>query len=116
MSCRLCCFGYFPRCTAEKFGKIARLPADVGWEDEPFHRPAAVRVFGKPGNTLVEFGQSVGQFDHRSDRRDAGGFLLGLHGGCVQPVDRAAEAVAVLPPQACSQAGVQRILWLGVTA
>lgn len=115
MSCRLGCFGHFPRCAAEQFGKVAHLLADVGWEDKPFQRPAAVRVFGNLSDALVEFGQSVGQFDHRSDRREAGGFALGLYGGCVQPVDCAAEAVAVLPPQTRAQAGIQRILLLAVT-
>ena len=107
MSRRLRCFGYFPRCAAEQFGKVTHLLANIGGENKPFQRPAAVGVFGNVGGTLVEFRQSVGQFDHRRDRRDAGGFLLGLHGGCVQPVDRAAETVAVLTPQACSQAGIQ---------
>lgn len=115
MSCRLCGFGYFPRCTAEQFGKIAHLLANIGRENKPFQRPAAVCLLGNLGGTLVEFRQSVGQFDHRRDRRDAGGFLLGLHGGCVQPVDRAAETVAVLTPKVCSQAGIQRIVPLVAT-
>ena len=107
MSCRLGCLRHFARRVAEQFGEIACLAADISWEDQAFHRPPAVGVFGNAGCPLVEFGQPMGQFDHCQNRWGVGCFLLGLHGGCIQPVDSAAEAVAVLPPQTGAQAGIQ---------